>query len=103
MRRSSASRTLRPIDSAAVVELDAQAPLAQALLHRGAVLVEAIRDRQHDRLHGRQPQRQLARVVLDQDADEALEGAQQRAMDHHRPVLGVVRAGVGSSKRSGIE
>jgi hypothetical protein len=44
----------------------------------------AVGDRQHERLDGRQPERELARVVLDQDADEALEGAHQRAVDHHR-------------------
>jgi hypothetical protein len=33
-------------------------------------------------------------VVLDQDPDEALEGAHERAVDHGRAVLGVVGAGV---------
>jgi hypothetical protein len=61
----------------------------------------AVGDRQHDRLHRRQPDRQLAAEVLEQDPDEALVGAHQRAVDHHRLVLGVVGAGVGEPKRSG--
>jgi hypothetical protein len=32
--------------------------------------------------------------VLDEDPDEALEAAHQRPVDHHRAVVGVVRAGV---------
>ena len=32
--------------------------------------------------------------MLDQDADEALERAEERAVHHRRPVLGVVVAGV---------
>src|SRR5204863_152804 len=54
----------------------------------------AVRDRQHDRLHRRQPHRELAGVVLDEDPDEAFEGAEERPVDHHGPVLGVVGAGV---------
>ena len=69
-------------------------PGAQLLGDGRGVVVEAIGDGQHDRLHRRQPQRQLAAVVLDQDPDEALEGAQQRAVDHHRAVLLVVGARV---------
>ena len=36
--------------------------------------------------------------MLEQDPDEALVGAHQRPVDHHRPVLGVVRAGVGQTE-----
>ena len=61
-------------------------------------VVLAVGDRQHDRLHRREPGRQLAVEVLEQDADEALEGAEQRAVDHHRAVLGVVGAGVGRAR-----
>jgi hypothetical protein len=48
-----------------------------------------------DDLPGRQPERQFAGVVLDHDADEPLEGAQDRAVQHHRAVLFAVRADVG--------
>jgi hypothetical protein len=62
----------------------------------------AVRDGQDDGLERRQPERELARVVLDEDADEALERAHQRAVDHHRAVVGVVGARVGEANRSGI-
>ena len=55
----------------------------------------AVGDRQDDRLHRRQPGREAARVVLDQDPGEALHRAEQGAVDHHRPVGIVVGAGVG--------
>ena len=43
-------------------------------VHLPSVTVGVAGDRGDDDLAGRQPQRQLAGVVLDQDADEALEG-----------------------------
>ena len=51
-------------------------------------------DGEHDRLDRRQPEGQLAPVVLEHDADETLVGAEQRAVDHHGAMLGVVLAGV---------
>ena len=59
------------------------------------VFVVAVGDRQHDHLVGGEPEREAAAVVLDQDPREALHRAEQGAVDHHRPVLGVVRARVG--------
>src|SRR5207248_2635831 len=56
----------------ALVELDAHASLAEPLAHRRRVLQVSVGDRQHDRLHRRQPHGKLAGIVLDQDADEAL-------------------------------
>ena len=52
----------------------------------------AVGHREHADLHRRQPDREAAAVVLDQDAGEALHRAEQGAVDHHRPVLGVVLA-----------
>src|ERR1035437_5950382 len=46
----------------------------------------AVRDGQHNRLNGRQPHRERAGVVLDQDAEEALDGAVQGAVHHQRLV-----------------
>ena len=66
-----------------------------------AIIGVAVGDRQHDRLDRRQPDRQLAAEVLDQDADEALIGAHQRPVDHHRPVLCVVGAGVAQAEAGG--
>ena len=51
-------------------------------------------DRRHHRLHRRQPQRELAGIMLDEDADEALERADDRPVEHDRPVLGAVLADV---------
>ena len=49
-------------------------------------------DRKDPHLHGREPERERSGEVLDQDPDEALERADQRPVDHHRRVLGVVGA-----------
>ena len=53
-----------------------------------------VRNRQHHGLDRRQPERKRASVVLDQDGDEPLEAAENRPVDDHRPVLGVVGADV---------
>ena len=64
------------------------------LLHLGhegrRIIPDGIGDREHTHLLGREPHRERARVVLDQPADEALHRAEQRAVDHHGAVLGVV-------------
>ena len=52
-------------------------------------------DRQDAHLHRRQPRRERAGVVLDQDPHESLERAEQRAVDDVRRVLDVVGAHVG--------
>ena len=99
--RSSASRILRPTDSVRS-STSARSPAARSARgDRPRGLVVAVGDRQHDRLDRREPERELAGVVLDQDPDEALEGAHQRAVDHHRAVLGVVGAGVGELEALG--
>ena len=51
-------------------------------------------DRQHRHLHRREPQRERAGVVLDEDGEEPLDRAEQRAVDHDRPVPLVVGADV---------
>ncbi len=45
-------------------------------------------------LHRRQPQRERAGVVLDQHAEEPLDGTEQRAMHHHRLMPSAVLAHV---------
>ena len=62
--------------------------------HPGGVLVVLLGHRDHDRLHRRQPQRERARVVLDQHAEEALDAAEQRAVHHDRLVRLAVLADV---------
>ena len=54
----------------------------------------AIGDRHHHRLDGRQPERERARVVLDEHGHEALVGAEDGAVDHHRPMRLAVLADV---------
>ncbi|MPL93326.1 hypothetical protein SDC9_39452 [bioreactor metagenome] len=58
------------------------------------VIVRVRDDRGDDDLARRQPQRQLACVAFDQDADEALERAEAGAMQHDRAVLRAVDADI---------
>ena len=53
-----------------------------------------VRDAGHHHLHRRQPDRQRAGVLLDQDADEALKAADDGAVQHHRAVARAVFAHV---------
>ncbi len=75
---------------AAGVDLDAQAGGAQLGCDLVAVLGVAVGDRDQRRLYGRQPDRESAGVVLDEDGHEALDGAEDGAMDHHRPLQAAV-------------
>jgi hypothetical protein len=47
-----------------------------------------------DHLPGREPEGQLSGVVLDHDADEPLEGAEDRTVKHDGPVFLAIRADV---------
>ena len=76
------------------VRLGAHAGRLQPLDHLAGVAVGVVGDRRDHHLHRRQPQRQPAGIVLDQHADEALERAEDRPVQHHRPVLGAVLADV---------
>ncbi len=51
-------------------------------------------DRRHHHLHRRQPEREAAGVLLDQDAEEPLEGAEDGAVQHDRAVARAVLADV---------
>src|SRR5262245_37022722 len=64
----------------------------QPPLDLNGLLVEAVRDRQNHRLNRREPDRKRARVMLDQDAEKALERSQNRAVHHYRLMRLVVRA-----------
>src|SRR3989442_14982356 len=68
----------------AVVELAAHARGPQAFVHGARVVGELLADGDHARLYGSQPRREGAGVVLGQDPDDALERAEDRAVDHHR-------------------
>ena len=69
--------------------------------HLMAVGGVPVGDGDDERLHRGQPRGQVAAVVLEQDAHEALDAAQQRAVDHDRPMLFVVGPGVGDVEALG--
>src|SRR5688500_6384858 len=69
-----------------LVDLDAQPARSQLPLRRPRRLREAVGHREDDRLHGREPEGEVPGGVLDQDAEEPLDGAQDRAMQHDGPV-----------------
>ena len=75
----------------ALVDVDADARVVERAASSARRLAVRLADRQHAHLHGRQPERERAGVVLDQDPDEPLERAEQRAVDDERRVLVVVR------------
>src|ERR1035437_10225759 len=70
----------------AIVHGGADSGVVELLPDAARVLRLAIRDGQHNRLNGREPHRERAGVVLDQDAEEALDGAVQGAVHHQRLV-----------------
>src|SRR5260370_3381402 len=63
-------------------------------------------DRADFDLHGSEPEREGSGVVLDKNAEEALDGAEQSAVDHERLVAGAILGNVfeaESSAEIGIE
>src|SRR4051812_2320518 len=79
-----------------IVDLDAvRRELPRELVRRVAVVEP---DREHAHLHRREPEGKRPRVVLDDDADEALERPEERTVDHEHRVLGVVGADVGQAE-----
>src|SRR5699024_2830609 len=58
------------------IDLRPDSRLVQSLLHRLSVRLMLFRDRQHLNLHRSQPGGERAREMLDQDADEPLDGAE---------------------------
>ena len=78
----------------ALVDLRPAGRPPPAPLHLPGVVDVAVGNRQDDGLERRHPEWEGAGEVLDQDGDEALDAAEDRAVNHHRPVLGVVGADV---------
>ena len=74
----------------AQVDLDAQAGAPRGGCDHLGVFVAFGGDGGDDGLHRRQPEREIAGEMLDQDADEALHRAADRAMHHDRRLLGAV-------------
>ena len=81
---------------------DTRTPCAASrAIDRARVIVDAIGDG-HDRdLDRREPHRERAGEVLDQDRDEPLERAVDRAVDHDRAVVLAVLADVGEVEALG--
>src|SRR5688572_25825783 len=77
-----------------VVELHAQPGGGELVADAGGVDEVTVGNRQHNGLNRSQPQRPGTGVMLDQQADEALERAENRAVDHDRPMFRVVRPDV---------
>ncbi len=73
-----------------LVELHAEAGRRQAVAYRPRVFGVSIGNRQDHDLDRRQPERERPGIVLDQQGDEPLETAENRPVDDHGPVLGVV-------------
>src|SRR5215831_1562431 len=69
---------------AAQICLDAQSLFSQIVANLDGEIALTIRDRKHNRLHWREPDREFALEVLDQDAEEPLHRSQQRSMNHNR-------------------
>src|SRR5260370_13657362 len=77
-----------------VIEMDAKIVALQGFGDVLGVIGDFFADRADFYLHGREPQRERAGIMLDQDTEEALDGAEQRAVDHQRLMLGPVFADV---------
>src|SRR5262249_12053537 len=67
--------------------------------HLGGIICRVGNDRGDNDLHRRQPERQAAGVVLDQNADEALDRAEDRAVQHGRYAAGAVLADIARAER----
>ena len=83
-------------------DVDLDAVLGEPRRERLGGLAVVVADGQDPDLDRREPERKRARVVLDEDPDEALERPEQRAVDHDRVVLLVVGADVREPEADGI-
>src|ERR1039457_897695 len=68
----------------------AQPGLSQLSQNLLPVFVELLRDRNAPHLLGREPEREVAARVLDEDAEETLERAEDGAMEDHRAVFDAI-------------
>src|SRR5471030_1854632 len=72
------------------IALYAEPALAQLFSHLLHIFSLRVGDVQDRYLHRRQPHRQRARIIFDQDADEALHRTDDRAVQHDRHLTAVV-------------
>src|SRR5205807_3995756 len=78
----------------AVVQVPAESGRGNRVGHLLGVVCELATYGQHFNLHRSEPRRKRAGVVLDQNAEEALDRAPQRPVDHERLVATAVFADV---------
>src|SRR5690242_15277150 len=86
---ASAELAARPVDHLRAISLGAE-PVDEAQ----RVGVVPVAHGKHGDLHRREPRGERARVVLEQDREEAFDGPEQRPVNHHRTVPLVVGADV---------
>ena len=72
------------------IHLRADASVRKRLFHSLAIIIVTVGDRQDGDLDRRQPGRECARVMFDQDTHKPFERAEDGAMDHHRSVFLVI-------------
>ena len=96
---SSASRTLKPSFSLRSSS-SARTPAATSASRTRRAVVAAARSviGRDDDLDGREPEREVAARVLDVERDEALERAEDRAVEHRGLVLAAVAADVAQAE-----
>src|SRR6266566_4412237 len=73
-----------------IVKMDAEVVALQSFRDVLGIIGHFFADRADLHLHGSEPKRKRAGVMLDQDAEEALDGTEQGAVDHQRLMLGAV-------------
>ena len=91
---SSASRTLKPNFSLRMSAAARKPAFLSESRQLVRISLDLLAERQHADLLGREPERQHAAGMLDEHADEALQRSEDRAMDHHRTLLGAGAGGV---------
>src|SRR5690349_16649211 len=64
----------------AVIEMDADAVALESFGHMLRIVGDFLTDWTDFDLHGSEPERERSGVMLDQDAEESLDGAEQSAM-----------------------
>src|SRR6266542_1478020 len=87
---------------ALLVRLDAQPPGGQPLFDLAGLFAEPVGYGQDDGLQRREPEREIARRVLDQDAEETLDGPQDRAVKDDGTMGFSVLADVGQVEALGM-
>ena len=85
----------------AVVEMDADIVALESFGDVLGVVSDFFADGADLDLHGCEPERESAGVMLDQDAEKSFDGAEQGAVDHERLMLGAVFADVFEAEARG--